>query len=109
MLIPPAPDSLVGKALRAAPDAPYNPSQHAFWKDVAGKPITPESTLFSLRQKYHADEETVEIFKAILEKFVGTHNFWNFTVGREFKEAAAQRHIKSIDVRRLYIRISLLV
>lgn len=65
---------------------------------MSGKPITPESTLFSLRQKYRVDEETLARFKSILEEFVGTHNFWNFTVGREYKEAAAQRHIKSIEV-----------
>jgi tRNA pseudouridine38-40 synthase len=98
LLIPPAPESLAAKALRTASDAPYDPVKHSFWKDVSGKPITPETTLFSLRQKYRIDEETLERFKSVLEQFVGTHNFWNFTVGREFKEAAAQRHIKSIEV-----------
>lgn len=51
-----------------------------------------------LRKKWRVDEETLSRFKSTLEMYIGTHNFWNFTVGREFKEAASKRHIKSIEV-----------
>jgi tRNA pseudouridine38-40 synthase len=98
MLLPPAPDSQAAHALRGDREHPYDPSEHAFWKSVAGQPITPETTLFMLRKKWHIDPDTLEKFKAILEMYIGTHNFWNFTVGHEFKEAASKRHIISIQV-----------
>ena len=97
MLLPPAPDSLSGRTLRESTEA-YNSASHPFWKSVAGQEITPETTLFMLRKKWRVDPETLKKFREILEAYVGTHNFWNFTVGREFKEAAAKRHIKSIEV-----------
>ena len=31
-------------------------------------------------------------------KFEGTHNFHNFTVGREFKDRSNQRYMKTIRV-----------
>jgi tRNA U38,U39,U40 pseudouridine synthase TruA len=98
MLIPPAPDSQTGQALRGDGKYVYDPSEHPFWKSVAGQPITPETTLFMLRQKWRIDKDTLAKFKAILEMYIGTHNFWNFTVGRDFKEAASKRLIKSIHV-----------
>ena len=98
MLLPPASDSLAGRTLREGGENPYDSSEHPFWKSVAGQPITPETTLFMLRKKWRIDQDTLAEFKAILEMFVGTHNFWNFTVGREFKEAASKRIMKSIQV-----------
>jgi tRNA pseudouridine38-40 synthase len=98
MIVPPAPDSQAGHALRGDGEHVYDPSEHSFWKSVAGQPITPETTLFMLRKKWRIDQDTLTKFKAILEMYIGTHNFWNFTVGREFKEAAAKRLIKSIHV-----------
>ncbi|KIM25447.1 hypothetical protein M408DRAFT_210965 [Serendipita vermifera MAFF 305830] len=97
MLLPPAPDSLSGRTLRESTEA-YDSAQHPFWVDVSGQEITPETTLFMLRRKWRIDSETLTKFRAILEAFTGTHNFWNFTVGREYKEAASKRHIKSIEV-----------
>ncbi|PVF97115.1 pseudouridine synthase [Serendipita vermifera] len=98
MLIPPAPDSLAGKAIRSNSDPSYDSSQHPFWQDVTNQEITTKETLHRLRTQWRIDKETLNRFKSIVEMYVGTHNFWNFTVGREFKEAASQRNMKSIEV-----------
>ncbi|KAG8806874.1 tRNA pseudouridine synthase 1 [Serendipita sp. 401] len=98
MLLPPAPASLTANALLDVEEGAYDVAKHPFWKSVANQPITPESTLFMLRKKWRIDEETVSRFRAVLQEYIGTHNFWNFTIGREFKEAAAHRHMKSIEV-----------
>ncbi|CAG8601242.1 9879_t:CDS:2 [Acaulospora colombiana] len=98
MLIPPSPDSPAGKAIRDNSDSSYDSSQHPFWQDVANQKIKTKETLHRLRTQWRVDEETVNRFKAIVAMYVGTHNFWNFTVGREFKEAASQRNMKSIEV-----------
>ncbi|CAG7851679.1 tRNA pseudouridine synthase 1; AltName: Full=tRNA pseudouridylate synthase 1; AltName: Full=tRNA-uridine isomerase 1 [Serendipita indica DSM 11827] len=98
MLLPPEPTSVTATALRESSGEAYDVAEHPFWKSVANQPITPESTLFMLRKKWRIDEDTLNRFKAALNTFIGTHNFWNFTVGREYKEAAAKRHIKTIEV-----------
>lgn len=48
--------------------------------------------------QYRASKETLDTFSEILQEYVGTHNFHNFTVGRDFKEAYCKRYILSISV-----------
>jgi tRNA pseudouridine38-40 synthase len=98
MLLPPAPESLSAKAIYRDAETSYDSSQHPFWQNVSEQEITTRESIHRLRTQWRIDEETLSRFKAIVEMYVGTHNFWNFTVGREFKEAQSQRNMKSIEV-----------
>ncbi|KAI8889958.1 pseudouridine synthase [Backusella circina FSU 941] len=57
---------------------------------------TPE--FLAERDAYRATPEQLETFKAVMNKFQGTHNFHNYTVGKGFKERSANRYMLSIDV-----------
>lgn len=46
----------------------------------------------------------METLRTIAQKYNGTHNFHNFTVGRDFSDRSTIRFMKSIDVRISYHR-----
>ncbi|KAL1900804.1 tRNA pseudouridine synthase 1 [Ceratocystis pirilliformis] len=47
------------------------------------------------KRRYRVTPERLAQLQSALDKYVGTHNFYNYTVRTEFKDAAAKRHIKS--------------
>jgi tRNA pseudouridine38-40 synthase len=49
------------------------------------------------RRKWRIDGETLDEVKKILKAFEGSHNFHNFTVGKDFKERSAQRVMKELE------------
>ena len=51
------------------------------------------------KRAWRVGPEKVEALRSAARKFVGTHNFHNFTVGRDFKEKSCMRHMKTIEVR----------
>lgn len=94
LFIPPAPGSLAATAYTAL-DSSYDPASHTFWKEnshLVG------AELLAARRVYHVDTETLTRFRATLSEFVGTHNYWNLTVGREHHDPSSIRIIKSIEV-----------
>jgi tRNA pseudouridine38-40 synthase len=50
------------------------------------------------KRQWRVGPEQVELLRAAANRFEGTHNFHNFTVGRDFKDRSNQRHMKSIEV-----------
>jgi len=94
LFIPPAPGSLVATAY-ASLDSSYDTASHTFWKEnsqLVG------ADLLAARRVYHVDTETLTRFKTTLSEFVGTHNYWNLTIGREHHDPSSMRMIKSIEV-----------
>jgi tRNA pseudouridine38-40 synthase len=53
-----------------------------------------------LRRKrlWRLSPNQVEILRETAKKFEGTHNFHNFTLGRDFSDRSNQRHMKKIEV-----------
>ncbi|ODV92103.1 hypothetical protein CANCADRAFT_30361 [Tortispora caseinolytica NRRL Y-17796] len=50
------------------------------------------------RTAYRIESDRLTRFREILNKYLGSHNFYNYTVGKDFKDPSAIRHMKSITV-----------
>lgn len=50
------------------------------------------------RRAYRVSGEKLSKFRASMEQYLGSHNFHNFTLGKDFKEASALRFMKEIQV-----------
>lgn len=51
------------------------------------------------RRKYRVTEEQMTALREAAVRFEGTHNFHNYTVGRDASEKSCWRHMKKIEVR----------
>lgn len=61
-------------------------TEHDFATDVAAK------------KKYRLSETELERIRKIFAKFSGSHNFHNFTVGKEFRDRSCQRFMKTLTI-----------
>lgn len=43
-------------------------------------------------------DDTVALVNKLLQHYVGTHNFHNFTSGKKFQDASSNRYIVSFEV-----------
>lgn len=50
------------------------------------------------KKKWRANPDIVNALREAAKKFEGTHNFHNFTVGRDYKERSCNRYMKKIEV-----------
>ncbi|KAI9250206.1 pseudouridine synthase [Phascolomyces articulosus] len=53
---------------------------------------------FARKNEYRIDTERYEKLKQAMNKFLGTHNFHNYTIARAFKDPSANRHMMQIQV-----------
>lgn len=100
LLIPPKPNSAFARAQHAATVLQESPSdipQHPFWDFPSADSSTPEEDLARKRQ-WRVRAEDVDRLRATTKKFEGTHNFHNFTVGRDFPDRSNQRNMIKIQV-----------
>ena len=105
LLIPPKPGSGLYQTLDSLPPsssasdaAPVElPTSHPFWSEPAHADSTKEDDLIRKR-KWRVGSEMVEKLREIAKKFEASHNFHNFTVGRDFSDRSTQRHMKKIEV-----------
>jgi tRNA pseudouridine38-40 synthase len=96
LLIPPKPTSAFVRSAASGSESP----QHPFW-DVSGADASkPEEDLARKRQ-WRVSAKDVDALRATAKKYEGTHNFHNFTVGRDFADRSNQRHMIKIQVRLL--------
>ncbi|OCH96254.1 tRNA pseudouridine synthase [Obba rivulosa] len=93
LMIPPKPGSGLSEALRR--NGSEVPS-HPFWTELEAD-STPENDLRAKRA-FRVTPEQVQALRETAKKFEGTHNFHNFTVGRDFSDRSTQRHMKRIDI-----------
>jgi tRNA pseudouridine38-40 synthase len=107
LLIPPKPGSGLYETLHrqvvslsgTPPTATACPPPHIvhpFWTDSA--PVSSKDDDLQRKRRWRAGTEDVQRLREIAKKFEGTHNFHNFTVGREFSDRSTQRHMKKIEV-----------
>ena len=101
LLIPPKPNSAFVRSQHAAA-ASGDPSsdipQHSFWDFPGADSSTPEEDLARKRQ-WRVSAKDVDELRATAKRFEGTHNFHNFTVGRDFADRSNQRHMIKIQAR----------
>ncbi|KAF4592998.1 tRNA pseudouridine synthase 1 [Pleurotus pulmonarius] len=99
LLIPPRPGSNLMRSLQKyAEDSDTDPtSTHPFW---AGVDLATESLQDTLTRKrlWRVPSEQVDKLRSIVNKFLGTHNFHNFTIGKEVNERSNFRHMKAIEI-----------
>jgi tRNA pseudouridine38-40 synthase len=50
------------------------------------------------KRAYRISPERLERVREAFRQFVGTNNFYNFTIDKSFKDPSAKRHIKSFEV-----------
>jgi len=101
LLIPPKPNSAFVRGQHAATASGGTSSdvlQHPFWDVPDVDSSSPEEDLARKRQ-WRASATDVDKLRATAKKFEGTHNFHNFTVGREFSDRSNQRNMIKIQVR----------
>ena len=51
------------------------------------------------KRSWRVSREQVQSLRNIVEQFEGTHNYHNFTAGRESSDPSCKRHMKKILVR----------
>ena len=108
LLIPPKPGSNFARsfatqsstnASSSSSDALPDFSQHPFWSSVPSSETTTREEDMLRKKAWRVDKETLEKLREAAKKFEGTHNFYNFTVGRDFRDRSCQRFMKKIEVR----------
>lgn len=98
LLLPPKPGSNLHRVLSQHIEASgYKASslKHPFWSDLS----SPKDLDLQKKRAWRADQGQIEKLRATARKFLGTHNFHNFTVGRDASDKSNMRHIKSVEVR----------
>ena len=101
LLLPPKPDTALANVLKSASstaqtqDISPQSTSRPFWD---APPATYEDDL-ARKRTWRVGSDAVEALRATAKKYEGTHNFHNFTVGREFSDRSNQRHMLSIEVR----------
>lgn len=51
-----------------------------------------------LRKAYRIPQETIQRLRDTINAYRGSHNYWNFTVGKEFGDRSCQRVMKNLTV-----------
>ncbi|KZT69267.1 pseudouridine synthase [Daedalea quercina L-15889] len=92
-LIPPKPGSGLHEALQQ--NGTELPS-HLFWS-ASDSELDPESEL-RRKRAYRMPPDALKSLRTMARKFLGTHNFHNFTVKRDFQDRSCSRHMKDISV-----------
>ena len=98
-MLPPKPESGMYKNTVASdsPDDTTTSSVHPFWSESSAESSAADELL--RKRKWRASPDDVAKFREFAKKFEGTHNFHNFTVGRDFKDKSCIRFMRSIEVR----------
>jgi tRNA pseudouridine38-40 synthase len=101
LLIPPKPSSSLGrilsqKSLELGWDGVVNPEHTAFC-ETHHEPTSDEE--LKRKRRWRIDEATLAQIRSAATKFEGSHNFHNFTIGKEFREPSCSRYMKRIEAR----------
>ncbi|KAI0358116.1 tRNA pseudouridine synthase, partial [Trametes cingulata] len=93
LMIPPKPGTGLYNTLKAqGAEMPAHP----FWEG-ADPSATPQDDL-KRKRAFRISPEQLAALREAAKKFEGSHNFHNFTVGRDFRDRSCQRFLKSIEV-----------
>jgi tRNA pseudouridine38-40 synthase len=102
VLLPPLSNSNIVKSASrlelGSPDFETNTFSWATRAPSSSSAITVEEE-YSLKKKWRIGNEEVTRLREFVKAFEGTHNFHNYTLGREFSDRAAMRYMIKIDVR----------
>jgi tRNA pseudouridine38-40 synthase len=51
---------------------------------------------------YRIDDDTLRTVRQAFDAYMGTFNYWNYTIQKRFNDKSAMRHIKMFTVRNRY-------
>lgn len=97
LLIPPKPGSNLHRVLSKYAEASGHGAaalSHPFWDD----PQSSREVDMQRKRAWRVSHDQIENLRAAAQRFIGTHNFHNFTVGREASDRSSMRHMKTIEV-----------
>ena len=102
LLIPPKPGTAFQRAYEQHLQSmqgvdPLDTSTHPFWS-VTDSDSSSSVDDLERKRSWRISTEQVEAIRRAAKKFEGTHNFHNFTVGREFGDRSTQRHMWKLEV-----------
>lgn len=94
ILMPPFPSSALAKTVNRV-----NKGLSLSLPELLEPPIEPPDyeTLDELRRSFRASEDDISRVRKLLKKYQGTHNFHNYTIGREFGDRSSNRYMIDID------------
>ncbi|KAI0319395.1 pseudouridine synthase [Amylostereum chailletii] len=102
LLIPPRPGSGLDKLIHShSPQSsqgafPTDAEVHPFWADA---PIgSTKEELLRRKRAWRVEADMMEKLRETSKRFVSTHNFHNFTVGRDFGDRSNQRYMMKIEI-----------
>ena len=105
-MIPPKPGSGIYRALTDHVaqnlDVPPTPTSDFWAHDNTG---SREEDLLRKRS-WRVGQEQVQSLRNIVQQFEGTHNYHNFTSGRDSSDPSCKRHMKKIQVGNMHCNFS---
>lgn len=91
LLIPPKPGSGLHRVLNTMPTDFWRQEESSFEVELLRK------------RAWRVDQEPMKNLRNIAQKFLGTHNFHNFTVDRDFTDRSNHRFMKNVEVSNLMV------
>ena len=79
-----------------APESLAEILDHPFWREQGTKHDF--STDVRAKKAWRMPVEHVDCLRAIFNKYAGSHNFHNFTIGKDFRDRSAQRFMKRLTI-----------
>ena len=102
LLIPPKPGSGLHKIwaehsskFTGTTSGPTADPAQTFWE---GKELNTKEEDLAIKRSWRVHQDQVETIRKLAARYEGTHNFHNFTVGRDFTDRSNNRYMKKIEV-----------
>jgi len=95
MLVPPKPGSGIHRVwTQNGGESESNPV-YSFWKNQDSATVEED---LARKRAWRIGSEQMQALRDFSTRFEGTHNFHNFTVGRDQKDRSNMRYMKKIEV-----------
>lgn len=101
LLIPPKPGSGLRKTFLSKAPEGYSEETHPFWENTPSD-SDPTDDLRRKRE-WRVGKDDIDRLRETSQRFIGSHNYHNYTVGASYKDASSRRLMKEIEVRLLHI------
>lgn len=92
------PDGPTAEAAEKTPGVPTREEllDHPFWKEQGLDKSFKEDV--TAKKRWRICKDQLERVRKIFSQYEGSHNFHNYTVGKEFRDRSAHRFMKKLSV-----------
>lgn len=99
LFIPPKPGSNLEQSLKSVNPPEQDISRtHPFWHAYVEQSPTSHEEDLPRKRTYRASTDEMRYFREVMDKYEGSHNFHNFTVGADYSDRSSRRFMKKIEV-----------